>query len=187
MATSKKTSVLSASEKNKALDELANASRIGDSWDEKTTEELSSELVGGLEFENGDLLLFPDQCPCKLKPFEVDGVEKTFAGFWAAWKHAATGRWTKAVFVPLTTLSRTTYRKSAEYYATRAKQAQEEKLNLGKVLLNPATKADIQDFIKGHTIRIFVKDTTECPSKWDDNNRPIEFEQKTVYGFYQED
>ena len=187
MAVTKRTSVLSATDKQKALQELEAASKVGANWDEKTTEELSSELVGGLEFDTNDLLVFPNPCPCKLKPFEMDGVEKTFAGFWAAWRHAATGRWTKAVFVPLTILSRTTYRKSAEYYSNRAKQAQTAKLDLGKILLNPATKADIQDFVKGHTIRVFVKDTTECPSKWDDNNRPIEFEQKTVYGFFQED
>lgn len=187
MATSKKTSVLSATEKQKALDDLKTASKVGKDWAEKTTEELSSELVGGLEFETGDLLVFPDPCPCKLKPFNLEGVEKTFPGFWAAWRHAATGRWTKAVFVPLTMLSRTTYRDSAGYYATRAKQAQAAKLDLDKVLLNPATKADVQDFCKGHTIRIFMKDATKCPSKWDDNNRPIEFEDKTVYGFVQED
>lgn len=186
MATSKKTSVLSASDKQKALDNLKNASKVGADWSERTTEELSTELVGGLEFETGDLLVFPDPCPCKLKPFDVDGVTKEFAGFWASWRHASTGRWSY-IFVPLTVLSRTTYRKSAEYYAKRAEQAKAAKLLLEKVLLNPATKADIQDFIKGHTVRIFVKDTTECPSKWDDNNRPIEFEQKTVYGFIQED
>lgn len=185
MAINKKTSVLSASEKNKALDELAKASKVGDSWDEKTTEELSSELVGGLEFETGDLLVFPDPCPCKLKPFEIDGAQKTFAGFWANWRHVYTGRWSP-IFVPLTMLSRTTYRKSSEYYANRAKQAQAAKLPIDKVLLNPATKADIQDFVKGHTIRVFVKDTTECPSEWDENNRPVKFEDKTVYGFYQE-
>lgn len=186
MAIAKKTSVLSATDKQKALQDLQTASKVGDNWEEKTTEELSSEPVGGLEFETGDLLVFQNPCPCKLKPFEVDGAEKTFAGFWANWRHSSTGRWSP-IFVPLTMLSRTTYRKSAEYYANRAKQAQAAKLSLNKVLLNPATKADIQDFIKGHTIRIFVKDTTECPSKWDDNNRPIEFEPKTVYGFVQED
>lgn len=186
MATSKRTSVLNASDKQKALNELQKASKVGETWEEKTTEELSTELVGGLEFEQGDLLVFPDPCPCKLKPFEVDGQTKTFAGFWASWRHATTGRWSY-VFVPMATLTRTTYRRSAEYYANRAEQAKAAKLELSKVLLNPATKADIQDFCKGHTIRIFAKDTTECPSEWDDNNRPIKFEQKTVYGFIQED
>lgn len=186
MAVTKRTSVLSATDKQKALDNLKNASKVGADWEEKSTDELSTELVGGLEFEQGDLLLFPDPCPCKLKPFEVDGQTKTFAGFWANWRHASTGRWSP-IFVPLTMLSRTTYRKSAEYYANRAKQAQRQGLKLDKVLLNPATKADIQDFIKGHTIRIFVKDTTECPSEWDDNNRPMKFEDKTVYGYIQED
>lgn len=178
---------MSATEKQNALNELQKASKVGETWEEKTTEELSTELVGGLEFDTNDLLVFPNPCPCKLKPFEVDGQTKTFAGFWAAWQHAATGRWTKAVFVPLTTLSRTTYRKSAEYYANRAEQAKAAKLDISKVLLNPATKADIQDFVKGHTVRIFVKDSTDCPSEWDENNRPVKFEQKTVYGFVQED
>lgn len=178
--------LLSETEKQDVIKRFSEAVKSGASWGEKSLEVLRGRVIGGIEFEEGDLLCFPAENPCYLKSFNgVDGKKYGITGFFGAWKHSKTGYWTE-LFVPSTMFARHTYRDKAGYYAEREEEGRRLGYSIDRLLLKSGSLADIQSFISGHTILVWVKDLHDLSVGRDENGKVITAMQ-TTYGFVQLD